>query len=191
MIAARGTAAPDPMPIAPALMPMTDAAPPRAPTLRRLALADEAQTFALARRIGLWLRPGDVLALSGDLGSGKTSFARALIQSLQAREGAIEAVPSPTFTLVQIYRAGDLSLWHFDLYRLAAPEEALELGIEEAFAEGVSLIEWPERLGEWLPEDRLDIALAFAPEDGADSRRVTLAGQGGWAARLAELWPDG
>jgi len=106
---------------------------PMVPTLsskrlsRHLALADEAATIALARRIGLWLRPGDVLALCGDLGSGKTTFARALIQSLQAHAGALEAVPSPTFTLVQIYRAGHLSLWHFDLYRLAAPEEALRM----------------------------------------------------------------
>lgn len=160
---------------------------------RHLALADEAATIAFAHRIGPWLRPGDVLALHGDLGAGKTAFARALIQSLQAREGAAEAVPSPTFTLVQVYRAGDLVLWHFDLYRLSAPEEALELGIEEAFAEGVSLIEWPERLGTWLPDDRLDIALAFPPEDGSTEagRRVTLTGHGPWAARLAELWPDG
>ena len=107
-------------------------------------LPDEAATAALASRVAALVVPGDIIALKGDLGAGKTSFARAFIR---ARGDAHEEVPSPTFTLVQIYQTDAVAIWHFDLYRLDAAEEAWELGIEEAFASGVSLIEWPERLG--------------------------------------------
>lgn len=105
---------------------------------RSYDLPDEAATAALAQLLAPLLRQGDVLALQGDLGAGKTTFARALINAL---EGPVEEVPSPTFTLVQTYQRGELEIWHFDLYRLEDPEEAWELGIEEAFSEGVSLIE--------------------------------------------------
>ncbi|HEY1259264.1 MAG TPA: tRNA (adenosine(37)-N6)-threonylcarbamoyltransferase complex ATPase subunit type 1 TsaE, partial [Stellaceae bacterium] len=102
-------------------------------------LPDEMATAALAERLAGIAAAGDVIALEGELGSGKTTLARAFI----AARGAGEEVPSPTFTLVQTYQAETVSIWHFDLYRLQAPEEAWELGIEEALADGISLIEWP------------------------------------------------
>jgi len=145
-------------------------------------LPNEAATARLAGRLARLLRPGDVVALRGELGAGKTSFARAAIRALGDEA---EIVPSPTFTLVQTYDLPGFTLWHFDLFRLAAPEDAFELDIEEAFADGVSLIEWPDRLGQWLPAARLDIALAFA----GTGRRATMTGQGGWAARIARIDP--
>ena len=144
-------------------------------------LPDETATATLAARLAALARPGDVIALSGDLGAGKTAFARAFIH---ARGGAGE-VPSPTFTLVQVYELAGGAVWHFDLYRVRDPDEAWELGIEEAFHDGISLIEWPDRLGPLLPPRRLDIALDFAAAPGA--RRATLAGGGGWPARLAGI----
>lgn len=148
-------------------------------------LPDEAATAALAGRLAPLLRTGDVVALRGDLGVGKTSLARAVIRALG---NPAEAVPSPTFTLVQTYALPAFDLWHFDLYRLESAEEAFELDIEEAFAGGVSLIEWPDRLGGWLPEIRLDIELHFS-NDG-ESRRAVLIGRGDWPARLASLRDD-
>ena len=145
-------------------------------------LADERATSSLAARLAARARQGDVIALAGPLGSGKTSFARAFIA---ARSGAPQEVPSPTFTLVQVYAAGGPPIWHFDLFRLAAPEEAWELGIEDAFADGISLIEWPERLGPLLPAERLEIALAFA--ETIEARIATIAPSPSWEARVAEL----
>lgn len=152
----------------------------------RLPLADEAATVRLAAALAPLLERGDVIALSGDLGAGKTSFARSLIGALT---GAGEEVPSPTFTLVQSYETPKGTLWHFDLYRLAAPEEAYELGIEDAFEDGIVVIEWPERLGRLLPAERLTIALEFAADPGA--RLATLVPAGGWAERLRGLRFDG
>ena len=147
-----------------------------------MALADERATQDLAVRLAARARQGDVIALAGALGSGKTSFARAFIG---ARSGAPQEVPSPTFTLVQVYAAAGAPIWHFDLFRLADAEEAWELGIEDAFADGISLIEWPERLGPLLPAERLDLALAFGAAPGA--RMATLAPSPSWAPRVAEL----
>jgi tRNA threonylcarbamoyladenosine biosynthesis protein TsaE len=148
-------------------------------------LADEQATAALAGRVAALALPGDVIALSGELGAGKTSFARAFIRA----RGGEEIVPSPTFTLVQTYDLPDGAVWHFDLYRLRAAEEAWELGIEDAFRDGISLIEWPERLGPLLPARRLGIALDFGA--ASDTRRATLTlgdGNGlGWAKRLAGI----
>lgn len=150
---------------------------------RELTLPDEAATAAMARRIAGLARPGDVIALAGDLGSGKTFFARAFIGESD--------VPSPTFTLVQTYEppAGTsrARIWHFDLYRLKQANEAVELDIEDAFADGISLIEWPERLGPLLPAERLDVALEFLPDPQA--RRATLTGRGRWAGLLAKVVP--
>ena len=147
-------------------------------------LANEQETAAYAAGLAALVQVGDVIALRGDLGAGKTTLARALIRAYGNPD---EEVPSPTFTLVQIYepcRAGAVPLWHFDLFRVALPEDALELGIEDAFAAGVTLIEWPERLGPLLPARRLDLVLAPGPDP--DSRRMTMSGTAAWGARLRQ-----
>lgn len=155
-------------------------------TTRRLALADEAATAALARAVARAVRPGDVIALWGDLGAGKTRFARAFIGALAGSgEDEGEEVPSPTFTLVQSYDTPAGTVWHFDLYRLDSPDEVLELGFEEALADGISLIEWPDRLGALLPRDRLDLALEFGAT--AEVRVAKLTGHGAWTERLRKL----
>ena len=146
-----------------------------------IALPDETATAALAAAVAARARPGDVIALKGELGAGKTSFARAFVR---ARGGA-EAVPSPTFTLVQIYEVGAVPVWHFDAYRLRDPEEGWELGIEDAFRDGISLIEWPERLGALVPERRLEITLSAGAN--AEARCAALDPGDDWAARLAGL----
>src|SRR5712691_9700709 len=146
-----------------------------------IELADEAATAALAARVAALARPGDVIALKGELGAGKTSFARAFIRA----RGGVEAVPSPTFTLVQTYDVGGAAIWHFDCYRLRHPEEAWELAIEDAFNEGISLIEWPERLGPLVPSRRLLIRLCAGST--ATARRAKIDPAAEWAARLAGL----
>lgn len=146
---------------------------PDAETVRELP--DIAATEALAAEIAPMLRSGDVIALTGDLGVGKTVFARALIRALGRADGReIDEVPSPTFTLVQLYDLPRFTVYHFDLYRLESPDEAWEIGIEEAFAEGVSLIEWAERIENLLPSDPIRIRLEFA--DGGTARIARIAG---------------
>ena len=149
-------------------------------------LPDPDKTGRIAGVLARIVRSGDVLALWGDLGAGKTTFARGFIGALSGGE---EVVPSPTFTLVQTYPAviagAAAEVWHFDFYRLKRPADAYETGIEEAFAGGISLIEWPDRLGSLLPRRRLDVTLA--PGASADSRRLTLAGGQDWAVRLAPI----
>ena len=151
-------------------------------------LADEAATAALAAKVAASARPGDVFALSGPLGSGKTVFARAFIN---ARAGAPQEVPSPTFTLVQCYAFANgeetIPVNHFDLFRIEDVDETTELGMDDAFAGGISLIEWPDRLGARLPADRLDVSFDQGPS--ADSRLASLAGHGSWKARLEKLVP--
>lgn len=115
----------------------------------------EAETEALAKKVALMAQKGDVFALYGTLGMGKSVFARAFIQSLTKAE----EVPSPTFTLVQEYQAADFDIYHFDLYRLKSPDEVFELGFEEAVYGGVSLIEWPEKAGAWLPKNIFKIEI--------------------------------
>lgn len=165
--------------------PGPDAGASYGESLTVLELPDEAATCATAARLAGVVRSGDVLALRGGLGVGKTVFARAMIQ---ARAGAEIEVPSPTFTLVQIYEglgSDAADIFHFDLYRIDAPEDALELGIDDAFAGGIALIEWPDRLGPFLPTRRLDLALADVPGQPA-ARRLSLTGDGEWRERLAE-----
>jgi tRNA threonylcarbamoyladenosine biosynthesis protein TsaE len=148
-------------------------------------LPDEAATAGLAARLAAIVSPGDVIALSGDLGAGKTTFARAFIR---ARGAPDRDIPSPTFTLLQVYEAPGAAIWHFDCYRLAAPEEAWELGIEEAFASGISLVEWPDRLGPLLPRRRLRVTLDFA--DRPDARRAVVDGDAAWRRRLSDIPAD-
>lgn len=140
-------------------------------------MADPAATLALGARIGARLGPGDVVCLSGGLGAGKTTLARGAIGAWSGEEGE---TPSPTYTLVQSYDGARGQLWHVDLYRLQRAEEALELGLEDAFAEAACLIEWPERIEALLPRDRLEVALT---PDG-EGRRALLTGRGDWGARL-------
>lgn len=156
---------------------------------RRIALPDQAATESLAARFARAARAGDVLALRGTLGVGKTTFARAFVNAAAAARGLpAQEVPSPTFTLVQEYGFGDLAVCHFDLYRLSAPEEAWELGIEDAFAAAVSLIEWPDRLADFLPPEHVDIALF--PGEAPDARVAKLTGHGRWEDRLDAVLGD-
>ena len=141
-------------------------------------LTDAAATEAFGARLAALARPGDLIALAGDLGAGKTVLARGF---LQARFGPVE-VTSPTFTLIQIHGEGEGEVWHVDLYRLESDDELQELGLEEALERAVCLVEWPERLSRLRHDDRLDVTLTFAP-DGA--RRVAVRAFGGWRGR----WP--
>jgi tRNA threonylcarbamoyl adenosine modification protein YjeE len=123
-------------------------------------LADEGQTDRLAACLAPHLRAGDTILLSGAIGAGKTAFCRALIR---ARLGREEDVPSPTFTLVQTYDA-DVEIWHADLYRLTHPDEARELGLEEAFDQAICLVEWPDRLGSHTPSGAITLTLTPSGE---------------------------
>ena len=154
-------------------------------TVVELELADEAATAALAARIAGLVRPSDVIGLSGDLGTGKTTFARAFIR---AAGGADEEVPSPTFTLVQTYDLALGRIYHFDLFRIDRADAAREIGLEDAFIDGISLIEWPERLAGAWPTDRLEIDLAQGAR--AEARRVRLIGRGRWRDRLAQAFAE-
>jgi tRNA threonylcarbamoyladenosine biosynthesis protein TsaE len=156
------------------------------PQTSTIDLADEAATSSLATRLCGQLRQGDVVALSGDLGAGKTAFARAFIQALGEKQGTpIDEVPSPTFTIVQIYDELDPPVWHVDLYRLENRTEAFELGLEEAFEDGITLIEWPDRLGDNMPIDHLALTFHMGTEEG--TRTVVISGQGAWAKKLSSL----
>lgn len=128
-------------------------------------------TTRFAQQLAPRLKPGDTLLLRGELGTGKTHFARALIQERLAQTGRSEDVPSPTYTLVQTYDDGETEIWHCDLYRLSGPDEALELGLEEAFETAICLIEWPERLAGRAPKDALILGFAMRAREG--ERKIT------------------
>lgn len=147
-------------------------------------LPNEQATERLAYDVAALLRPDDVVALSGDLGAGKTTFARALIRALAA-DPQLE-VPSPTFTLVQAYALPRFPVLHVDLYRVGDADELAELGLDEA-EPGAILIEWPDRAGKTLPADRLDLALTLAPDLGLNARRVCVTGLGNFASRVQRL----
>lgn len=132
----------------------------------------EAQTQALAKAMRYGLKAGDVLLLSGPIGAGKSCFARALISELQADHGVSEDIPSPTFTLVQTYDAGDLNIWHSDLYRLTQPDEVAELGLFDAFETALCIVEWPDRLGPEAPVNALSIEFDLGKQD--DHRVLTF-----------------
>jgi len=153
-----------------------------------LASFSQHEVQILASVLARYARTGDVIALSGDLGAGKTVFAKAFVRALTNED---EDVPSPTFTLVQIYdgyRDGeDLTVWHFDLYRLKSAQEIYETGFEEALSDGVSLIEWPERAGNLLPRDRLIVHLE-APAEQPDKRNITITANGSdWIQRMENI----
>jgi tRNA threonylcarbamoyladenosine biosynthesis protein TsaE len=150
-------------------------------------LADADATTRLGAAIAPRLAPGETVLLYGPLGMGKSTLARGLIRALLALSARPdEDVPSPTFTLVQFYDSAP-PVAHFDLYRLTRPEEAAEIGLDEALDEGCAVIEWPERLGDdpaaWLGPDRLTVTLS---EQG-EGRLATLSGAGAWNARLKDL----
>jgi tRNA threonylcarbamoyladenosine biosynthesis protein TsaE len=132
-----------------------------------MSLPDERATDQLGVTLATRLRIGDIVGLKGELGAGKTTLARAILRA--AAEDARLIVPSPTFTLVEVYETPRGSFWHFDLYRLETPEQVFELGWEEALAGGISIVEWPERLGPLLPKH-----LSVTLEVDGDGRRALL-----------------
>jgi tRNA threonylcarbamoyladenosine biosynthesis protein TsaE len=140
-------------------------------------LRDEAATARLGAALARSLGPGEAICLSGPLGAGKSTLARALVRALTTPD---EDVPSPTFTLVQFYEGPRLKVAHFDLYRLTDPDEAYEIGLDEALEDGAVVIEWPERLQGRLPPDRLDVQIAL---DGT-GRRARLTPHGAWIGRV-------
>jgi len=137
-----------------------------------ISVKTESQMLELGARLGRALQAGDVIALVGGLGAGKTTLVRGLVQSVDPSE----TVPSPTYTLVQTYDVYGLTLWHCDLYRLEHSDEAYELGLMDAMGEDVCLIEWPDRLGDLLPRDSLRVEISFDHE----ARKVVLTG---WEGR--------
>jgi tRNA threonylcarbamoyladenosine biosynthesis protein TsaE len=143
-----------------------------------LFLRSEVETDRLGKALAPLLRPGDTLLFWGEIGAGKSALARSIIRALC---GADTEVPSPTYTLVQTYPAPGGDIWHSDLYRLGDAEEALELGLTEAFDTAICLVEWPDRLGPDLPGDALQIHLAATPDGHSARLSLTPA----WADRLA------
>lgn len=146
--------------------------------MRDIPLPDEQATAALGRMLAAHLHAGDAVLLEGDLGAGKTTLARALLRALCG--DATMEVPSPSYTLVQVYEAAGTEISHFDLWRLDGPDALHELAWDDA-CEGVVLVEWPDRLGALKPDGALHIHLLH---DGAGGRIARL---GGWDGRLASL----
>jgi tRNA threonylcarbamoyladenosine biosynthesis protein TsaE len=146
------------------------------PSISELILVSEAETQRVAAALAATLRAGDIIALHGDLGAGKSTLARHILRAL----GWADDVPSPTFTLVQPYDDLPVPVWHCDLYRLESSAEADALGLFETDA--ALLIEWPERLGHRLPADALQLWLEGS---GDAPRRLTWAAPTAWEAR----WP--
>jgi len=161
-----------------------DGVPPGRPTASvDLDLPDLDATIRLGAALARVMRAGDMIALHGDLGAGKTELARAVIRAATGDPELI--VPSPTFTLVEAYDTPDGgAVWHFDLYRIESPDQVWELGLEEALIDAVTLIEWPERLDRLLPAKRLDLALEITT---GDARRARLSGSAAWQDRITTL----
>ena len=152
--------------------------------MKQFQINSLAETKNLACRFAKLLRTGDIVALEGTLGVGKTAFTRFLIQSLTTDN---EEVPSPTFTLLQTYDTPCFPIYHFDLYRLEKPQDVYELGIEDAFVEGVSVIEWPDKMGGILPSHKV---LKIEIELRKDVRVFNFSSQNRtWIERLAS-WTD-
>ncbi len=154
--------------------------------IKQLLLDNLSATRQLAEKLSALLKIGDIIGFEGNLGVGKTEFCRALIHGL----GYKEDVPSPTFSLVQIYEPpmDDLKtapVWHLDLYRLDQPQDVLELGIDDGFDTAITLIEWPDRMGRYLPDQHLQILLSMDDHEGG--RKMIIRGDDHWKARLKEL----
>ncbi len=133
--------------------------------------ASPQETFAFGEELGRKAKPGTVIALSGDLGVGKT----VLTQGVAAGLGITEPVSSPTFTILQVYEEGRLPFYHYDVYRIGDPEEMEEVGYEDCFyGEGVCIVEWADLIRELLPEDTVRITIEKDPEQGYDYRRITV-----------------
>ncbi len=158
------------------------------PEILSLDLAGSDATSRFAVALSALVGAGDFLCLEGDLGAGKTHFARALIQARLAAVGAFEDVPSPSFTLVQTYVAGPLEIWHCDLYRVQSASELWELGLEEAIEDALCLVEWPDRMATDIPANALWLVLRADPVD-PDMRHLTIRArpESGWGARLVAL----
>lgn len=145
-----------------------------------LRLACEDDTVHLGQTLAQFAVAGDCILLRGQIGAGKSALARAFIRALLGPE--VE-VPSPTFTLVQTYDYGSVEIWHADLYRLSAPQEAVELGLVDAFEQQICLIEWPELLGDLAPDTALDIQLDVA----RDAHFATITYSETWRDRVRVL----
>ena len=143
-------------------------------------LPDATATAHLAASAAAIAQKGDILCLFGGLGAGKTTFARGFLQAL----GIKEEVPSPTFSLVLTYETHLGTAWHFDLFRITEPDETQELGIEDAFTAGICLIEWPERLGPWMPNDRIEFYLSDGKHGKGRQSRLRIIGK----VPKAERW---
>jgi len=150
-----------------------------------VVVPNEEALHRLVTDIAIALEPGDMVTLSGDLGAGKTTFARALIRHL-AGDPTIE-VPSPSFTLIQTYDLPRFPVVHADLYRLSGAAELAELGFEDLPAAAVTLLEWPDRAAVSLPPDRLDIAITLAPELGLEHRNLVITGYGAFGPRAERM----
>ncbi len=153
-------------------------------------LETEADTAHFGAALAGALQKGEAICLSGPLGAGKSVMARGLIRALSPAEGD---VPSPTFTLVQFYQGPRFPVAHFDLYRIASPDEAYEIGLDEALRDGAAVIEWAEKLGHHLPANRLDVEFEVAEDGEADAgegggaRRIKLIAHGAWEERALDL----
>ena len=145
-----------------------------------IQLPDLSTTQQFAGAIASIVQPGDVIGLKGAIGVGKTTFARAVIGAL----GGCEEVPSPTFTLAQIYHLNHVTVWHFDLFRLKKPADIYELGIEEAMIDGISLIEWPEKMAFCNSPNHMEIEFSFCADE---TRKATLLAHDDWRNRLSKL----
>ena len=155
----------------------------------QLELPDLAATQNLGALLADRLAVGDVISLSGPLGAGKSALARAIITSTNPKETDI---PSPTFSLVQTYELADRTpLWHLDLYRIESPEDAMQLGLDDAFVDSVCLIEWPDRLEKFLPKSALSVHLCHADGDDLDGaagiRLAKITAPPHWADRLKAI----
>ena len=150
-------------------------------------------TEILARLLADTTVAGDCLLLSGDLGAGKSHFARAFIRHAMGPEGATLDIPSPTFTLVQTYDTGLDEIWHADLYRLSGSDEVPELGLDEAMETARCIIEWPERLAPDWPAEAVILRFETDTEDPEAGRRIGLwSGQDApTSARVMAAWPEG